>query len=373
MAVASAGKGWGSGATGGGRRRSVPAGPMALWVCLAGWTSLALYLFFTPDPDRLTSQIDPSFGHFAVFTAIAVTAAALVPRERSYVPVVALGLAAGLAVEVAQELLVTARGFQATDVVADGAGLLLGTAAVGFVRRLVPWRDAVTGAIAMASAAGLLAASVVAGIGTDRLRHHLECWGRSARPGEALLEIDRATIRVAGDPEAEAELATQLGPLRVRDGYEFDGRASAGIDEATTVTCALRSTGAFTVVAELEDVPLDQEGPARIFTISEGWAQDEIDLHVGVSGDALSVRLRTSPHALHVVEIPGVVGRGRLRLEVSFDGDVLAVRVDSALVYRTTLPVDPYAWRRLPLTIGDEHGGERPLRGRLTRLQVYAP
>ena len=373
MAVPTTDERTGSGAGGSDGRPQARAARVVLWACLVGWLVLSLYLFFTPNPERLTSQVGPSVGHFFVFVAGGATASALVRRGvRPYLAIVGVGLFAGLWVEIAQEQLVTTRGFQAADLVADAAGLFLAAAVVGLIRRLVPLQRAVTAFFAAASSTALILASIVAAVGPDRLRHHLECWGAQPPDGEPVLAIDRESVHVGGDPAATIVLARQLDSLRNANGYDFDGGASAGLDEAPTITCALRRAGAFTVIAELEEVPLDQQGPARIVTLSKGWEWSEIDLHVGIVGDAVSVRLRTSAETIHSVEIPHVLDEAPFRLEVSFDGDVLSVCVDERLVYRRRLDADPYAWRQLPLTIGNEHGGERPLEGRVTELRVYA-
>ena len=77
------------------------------------------------------------------------------------------------------------------------------------------------------------------------------------------------------------------------EGVRLDGEAVELPGEtAELVRCAGLVDGGFTLEMTVSPDRLDQVGPARIFTLSEGTDWNDIDFHVGQEGTALSVRVR---------------------------------------------------------------------------------
>jgi uncharacterized protein YfiM (DUF2279 family) len=58
-----------------------------------------------------------------------------------------------------------------------------------------------------------------------------------------------------------------------------------------------------------EDCSAHQEGPTRLFTISDGTGVDDVDFHLGLEDDDLSVRLRTSCDIFNWIVVPDVSRR----------------------------------------------------------------
>lgn len=361
--------------------RGVAAIEVALTVLLAAWVVLAAYLFLMPDPEELTESVHPSLGHSVVFMALGATAMArLRPRGAAGVRrLLVAGVAGGIAVEIAQELLTSGRGSQFSDVAADAVGLVLGMGVVGASTRFAPRPTLVTAATAVASTALLLTLTATIAIGPRTVQAWWSCRSHDAPTGTLLLHIAPDDIAVPGDAAAAARLRRQLEPLRASTaddtpGYRFAGGDRAGLDRAPSVVCGLRDAGSFTLVAHLDDLPATQRGPARVLTMSHGTPPASIDLHLAMVDDGISVRLRTTEEDLLQEEIPGLVEPGRpFEVVVAYDGRFLSVTADGRTVHRAAVEADPEAWRfDQPLTIGNEHGGDRGLRATITRLDLYA-
>lgn len=139
-----------------------------LAACLTAWVAVALHLFLTPEPDRLTETVDPSLGHVTIFTAITATASAMRAGQdrRQRVALFLVGVLGGLVVEVAQELGPATRGFDVRDLAADALGVFLGIVAV-MVADVVLGRPRVTrwlvAAASLVSLAAVTAGTLVAG------------------------------------------------------------------------------------------------------------------------------------------------------------------------------------------------------------------
>jgi VanZ family protein len=361
----------------GGRRwrRAWPADVVdrVIVVCLLGWMALAAYLFFTPDPERVTDQVDPALGHVLVFAAIGGTAAALIGprRPQQLAALFAVGLVAGLAVEVFQEVFSPYRGFAWLDIAADAVGLALGIGAVQLAHWGLRRPRLVAEVAAVVSATVLIVSTTAVAIGPAEIRRWWECRGAQLAGDGALLSIDPTGVHVAGDAAATASLDRQLSPHRVAGGYRFDGSGGVGVQRAPTVTCSLRRAGAFTLAVDLDGVPHDLDGPARIVTLSSGPQWHQVDLHLGVSDGGASVRMRTAQWDLHATVVDDVLDAGAVRLVLTYDGTELELRADGEVVHREAFDADLSWWRLSPLTVGDEHGGDRALVGTIRQLHLY--
>lgn len=370
--------GHGAIAAGGSSSRRTGSGALrrVLAVCLGGWVALAAYLFFTPDAAELTEVVRPSLGHAVVFAAIGATAAALSALTGLGSPraVVAAGVAGGIAVEVVQELTPFGRGFQVVDIVADAVGLLVGVGTVAIAGRTVRRPGLVASATAVGSALLLVAVAVVAAVGPLRLQTWWDCRGVDQPPaGEPLVRIDPGSASVAGDDGATRQLEARLAPLRTPDGYRFDGDDTVRLDDARSITCALRGADGFTVLADVVDVAPGQEGPARIISLSRSTSPEDIDLHLGVEGDGISVRAREHASKLHQVIVPEVRHRGPLRLLLTYDGAAVRLVADGRTVLELEDSLDLTSWDLdRPLLIGNEATGDRGLVGTITLLELYA-
>jgi hypothetical protein len=131
-----------------------------------------------------------------------------------------------------------------------------------------------------------------------------------------------------------------------------------------------------TVEAVVTPATLDQDGPARIVSYSEGPAFRNFTL--GQEGDDLVFRLRTSetdPNALAFeVVAPDVLQAGRRHhLAVTFDFEELRIFVDGRLRTRAYSPGGDFsAWSGThTLLIGNELGGDRPWRGRIEYVSIH--
>jgi VanZ family protein len=352
-------------------------GPLGgvLLLLLVGWTILAGYLFLTPDPEEYIETVQPTLGHALIFTALGATAVAWRPARRwRYLGLVfGLGVLAGIAVEALQNLMSVGRSSQLGDVIADGAGLAFGMAAVTAAQRAVRRSQLVNLGTAVLSGIVLLGITGVALIGPRDARAWWDCRGHGAAQGTELLRVDATGVAVRGDSELAAQLEQELQPLFTGNGYRFEGSQGVGVDRARAVACGLRSAGSFTIVARLDDLPPSQEGPARIVTLSEGVEADQIDLHLAMGEVGASVRLRLDQYTLLDEKVPAIVGQGPLELVLTYDGELLELSANQRVVWQRRVDADPSSWRYdLPLTIGNEHGGDRGLTGTLTELQIYA-
>jgi VanZ family protein len=346
-----------------------------LTICLAGWIALAAYLFFTPDPDELTREIDPVLGHALVFAATGATALALIGARRRWAPagVIVAGIVGGIAVEISQELADSPRGFQLVDIAADTVGVAVGVAIVVLADRTLRRPRLVAGLVAIGSSALLLAITTVAVIGPDELRELRACRGVPELTADrTVLRLDPQTVVVPGDREGSTMLEDQLAPLRTGGGYRFSGDEAAGLDDARHLLCTLRRADGFDLTAGLLDVAPDQQGPARIVTLSTGTSSADIDLQLGVDRDTFVLRVREGPWWVDEWSLPGLHA-GPVVIEVRHLDGLLTVRVDGRLVHEQTLEPDLGSWSyERALTIGDEHTGDRPLSAVITQLELQA-
>lgn len=182
----------------------------------------------------------------------------------------------------------------------------------------------------------------------------------------AVVEIDTsfpvdcaaAPPLVGGDPETvlEADFTDAGDALPIR------------IEEPTTaaVRDRLVETSELSAAVEFSTTSLDQEGPVRLFTISNGAGADEVDFHIGLENDDLSVRLRTSCDIFNSIVVSDAMTEGaRHRVVVTWGAGRLEVWVDAVKAESVSLPWgDLERWDPdYPITVGDEAGGGRRFEG----------
>lgn len=137
---------------------------------------------------------------------------------------------------------------------------------------------------------------------------------------------------------------------------------------------AVAATDEFSLEAWFETSNLDQDGPARVFTISEGTVPDQVNVHLGVEGDGLSVRLRTSCELFRSVKIPDVLSADEPQhVVVTWSAGELVTYLDAVEVSRVELP-----WGKLDAwdptyraLVGNEVGGERPFEGEVFSVTMW--
>ncbi len=175
----------------------------------------------------------------------------------------------------------------------------------------------------------------------------------------------------------EAPLWHRSAPEATADGaLRFDGHAllvSRGAPEWLT---AVRTTGTIGVTLEARTASPDQDGPARLLTISGGF--DHSDLTVGQEDADLVVRVRrpgSDPKGAPPYLVPGVFADSTWRtIDVAVDGSNVTVAVDGQMAVDDDVggPVTA-AWDgSYPVALGDEPRGDRGWRGELRQAEVTA-
>ena len=148
------------------------------------------------------------------------------------------------------------------------------------------------------------------------------------------------------------------------------------IEEPTTaeLRAQLIATNEFSVTMQFSTTDLDQTGPVRLFTISDGVMSDQVNFHVGLERNDLSIRLRTSCELFNSVVVPDVVLADTVhRVAVTWGGGTLDVWVDAVKVTSTPLPWgDLERWDpTYPIIVGDEAGGGRRFDGSVYSVVMW--
>lgn len=128
----------------------------------------------------------------------------------------------------------------------------------------------------------------------------------------------------------------------------------------------LMVTNELTVETWFETDDLTQSGPVRVFTISDGTAEDQMNLHVGIEGNGVSVRLRTSCNIFNWVIATDVIEAHRPQhVAFTWQQARLAVWVNGEEVLATDNPWGDFArWDpEFDIIVGDEKGGGRGFDG----------
>lgn len=282
---------------------------------------------------------------FAVLGALVMVTS----RRRPWM-VFALVAVAGVVGEFAQ-LAVSDRSFSVGDMAFSVAGAALGVAAV----RRTDWYTTAT----VVAIAGLLIAIAprtleLAGVVPDTWFPD-DC---SAPPPPA-----------EGSPEVVLDADLGAGST---------GGAALPIEITEPTTAALRerliAADEFSVAVEFSTTSLDQEGPVRLFTISDGVEIHQVNFHLGLEEDGLSVRLRTSCEVFNWIIVPDVV-RADIwhRVVVTWGAGVLEVWVDGVREWSASLPWgDLERWDpTYHIIVGDEAGGGRRFEGSVRSVTMW--
>jgi len=154
-------------------------------------------------------------------------------------------------------------------------------------------------------------------------------------------------------------------------------RGSRGLrlaGDSSALSRDLIDSGAITVSAWFVPANLDQEGPARIFTLSKN--SSERNFTIGQEKNRIEVRIRTTGNGKNGT--PGLVSRnGSLRKELThvvctFDEQgSLVLYLDGQESARRSVPGDFSNWDPdFALAVGDELSGGRPWEGRIVSVAV---
>ncbi len=312
------------------------------------WASWILYLG-TDDRRRVIGFSGASSEAIQHIVAFAVLGALLMltVRRRPWL-VFGVTAAAGVIGEFAQ-LATPDRTFSATDMVFSVAGAAIGVAVVGPNGRV--------SVLAVMSIAALLIAFA-----------------------PLALELSVVGVDTSFPDECSAPPAPVEGPPEIVLGAHFTpgggDRFPISIDEPTSAVLReqLIATDEFSLAVEFSTTALDQEGPARLLTISNGAGTHQVNLHLGVERDGISVRLRTSCDIFNSIVVPDVVTSGvRHRVVVTWGAGSLDVWIDAARVESAALPWgDLDRWDpTYPITVGDEVGGGRRFEGSVYAVTMW--
>ncbi len=140
----------------------------------------------------------------------------------------------------------------------------------------------------------------------------------------------------------------------------------------------LRNTAAFTIELWMEPDELDQDGPARLITLSQSMSHRNLTLGHGQHGDAsrnLLVRLRTTntdANGMPDLVVPNAIVAGRAQYVVTYAGQDVAVYRDGRMLHTVSHPGAMSNWSdHNLLVLGNETDGDRAWRGRLYRVAIY--
>lgn len=324
-------------------RRWIPGLGALLW-------SLWILRLGTEDPQRvvgLDALPSEAIQHVVAFAVLGSLTMLAVRGRRG--AVTALVAAAGVTGELAQ-LLISSRTFSVTDLLFSVAGAVAGVAIV----RGFGW---------LTTVAALTVGGVVLAM------------------SPVVLEPPPSPV-VTSFPDACFDAPPLVGG---EPGVVFQadvGESGAGttgpvqIDEPTVaeVRDRLLVTDEFSVAVDFRSESDDQEGPVRLFTISGGTVVDQVNFHLGVEHDDLSIRWRTSCELFNSVIVPDVVTAGvDQRVVVTWGAGRLGVWVDGSEAFRADVVWgDLERWDpTFAITVGAEVGGTRLFDGAVYAVTMW--
>jgi hypothetical protein len=156
--------------------------------------------------------------------------------------------------------------------------------------------------------------------------------------------------------------------------FEAGGAMVGSTRPAGDLAGAVAASDEVTVEAWFAPSELPQEGPARVLTVSEGTAPDDVNVHLGIEERGVSFRVRTDCDFFNWTRTGGVLDEGVMHHVVaSYRPGEMTIWVDGALATTDRTPVgvtddwDPTAH----LYLGDEATADRPFLGTIRRAAVY--
>ena len=134
------------------------------------------------------------------------------------------------------------------------------------------------------------------------------------------------------------------------------------------------ATNELAVEVWFETSDLSQTGPVRVFTISTGTRSDEVNVHVGIEGDDLSVRLRTSCDIFNSVIVDDVVRADRPQhVLVTWSAGSITSWANGTKVSQVTPGWGDFVrWdANHQIIVGDEVGGGRRFDGTVYSVTMW--
>jgi hypothetical protein len=186
-------------------------------------------------------------------------------------------------------------------------------------------------------------------------------------------ESGRTVGDSAGSPALSLDRVGRTSWIEGR-GLELDGGAAKSASPAATVVRAARASGEVTILARVRPARLDQSGPARIVTISNGPGYGQVNAHLGQDGRSLSVRIRVTCGDFNWTTVPDVFTSTRdvVGVAVTFGDDTERVYVDGEPVAAWRMRGTLRNWDpSFPLVVGNEATLDRPFVGDVFDVQVY--
>lgn len=370
------------------------------WVALAAlvvWIPTAMYLTLADSvPRSLHGGLNSWLGHVGIGFAVTVAALwchrAIDPRasRRARVLVVVASVIFLAGTEAIQGLTST-RSPGAVDLLLDwvGAGLAVVVAVASTRWWPSGWGDRAGPAVVLAAAVVLLGAVAVlpdraSRVGaqpistTGRCIDHLELSPTEVEPelqaspapasdrtplARIDLTADEPTVR--GRLDSISLVGNDLTQPATDQGLLFaeDRAVLRSSGPATALTDALGPGQAFTIDVSLRLTELDQTGPARIVTLSDGVRPGNISFQLGVHDGRLSLRVRSACHGSNWIlfdELPTTP----IHVVVRYDRGQMVLFRNGRVIGRLEL-VDPDLRTWDPdhqLVIGNETTLNRPVR-----------
>lgn len=397
-------------------------------LAIIAWVGILFFLgsvsWSLGGPEWAEELVEP-IGHYVFHFVLAAliyrftSSATSDPDSRVRAAAIAIiaTLSIGLSLEVLQ-LFLPKRGAEVSDILSDAAGAVSGTAAFFLPehfkinRAFVYVATSIAGFIAIALVSGMTIIMSAPGFphvedcGTPpRLPDSESIGQKSPRQDSTTFRAIEGTIsrneRVADglvvlynfsegsggvvhdisgvEPVMDLIIldTSKVHWLPDTNGVEFISRGSAikSRSGAAKILSLLSAANRFTVEAWLTPRSLEQGGPVRIVTMSEGWSKRQVNFHLGQSETAASFRLRTICEAFTWTTFPEVFTDTTrpTNLIVTFDGTHKRLIADGAL-HEISEPLegDFSNWDSgYPLIIGNEATLDRSYLGRIFLIAIY--
>lgn len=316
---------------------AVLAGVWIVWSIVLGTGAKQRVLGLSSD----TSEPVEHVVTFLILGALVM----MVTRRRAVVVFVIL-VAAGLVGELIQ-LAIAGRTFSLADLGMDAIGAAVG---IALARGAPPWARIATYALAIS----LVAVTPVAL--TD-----------SETPPVTTFPEDCSPPPAANSREPEVVLGL--------DGLEADDLPrTIGQPSVAQIRRRLLVTNELTVETWFETSDLSQDGPARVLTISKGSATSLVNVHVGVTDDGISIRLRNSCDIFNWIQIDDVLTADRPHHVVfTWSAGRISTWVDGTRVSRVEVPWGDFdRWNgNYRTVIGGEFGGGRAFSGTIYSVTMW--
>jgi hypothetical protein len=355
------------------------------WVACAAYLGLATRLPIVGDVDASTWA---KWGHVVASMFVAALVYLLIadtgrPRRDAVIGALVITVGAGALLEVLQAVAGT-RDPTVIDVVFDTMGALLAVALLSSpLLSVQAWTRVVTVVVAVMVVV-VVPTAIFATPDDDTPSCDLQptalddaraastgtgSTGSTAAP-VASYEFDEGSGSTVADVSGvDPALDLRLSDSKVEwidgGGLRFDGGVAES-GAARKVTEAVEASGELTVEAWVRTGDLDQTGPARIVSISDGTQYHQVNVHLGQEGSDLSVRLRTTCGDFTAATVPKVFRSTSevLHVAATFADGVERVYVQGKNVGAWRLDGRIDKWDpTFPLLVGNEATRDRPFDG----------